>query len=276
MDKEYITSKNKLGDGQLFRISRFKEKIKKTKPHKHEGYYELIYLNQGQGFHWVETEQYKIIAPELYFLRAGQVHHWQFTDIPRGFVLLFKEDFFDPIREYPVIELIRSFNDTVRIMLSDPSSFKPIFEDIFREYSQPAAFSTPIVHGYLRVLFAKMLRLSQVTEKEGHAPNLLHERFLKLVADRCPEIHSVSQFARLLNTSPQNLNAACRKHTQKSASEHIAAHLMLEAKRYILHTEQYINEIAYLLNFNDASHFIKFFKRNEGITPLRFREKHFK
>ncbi|EIM76414.1 AraC family transcriptional regulator [Nitritalea halalkaliphila LW7] len=45
-----IRSINKLEKQELFKISRFKPLIKKTKPHTHEGYYELIYLAEGEGF----------------------------------------------------------------------------------------------------------------------------------------------------------------------------------------------------------------------------------
>lgn len=270
-----IPHKNKLGDKTLFKISRFKEKIKKTSPHKHEGYHELIFLSQGEGFHWVETKEFKVTAPELYFLRSGQVHHWQFTAIPRGFVLLFKEEFFDPVREAPLIELIRNFTDAVRILLPEAAGISFIFEDIFKEYQHPTDFSDQLINGYLRALFSKMLKQAEAKGQAASTPTLLHDRFLRLIAEKCPELHTVRQFAVLLNTSPQNLNAACRKHTQKSAGEHIAAQLLLEAKRYILHTEKSIGEIADLLHFNDASYFIKFFKRYEKRTPLKFREQHF-
>lgn len=269
-----IPHKNKLGDNNLFKISRFKEKIKKTSPHKHEGYHELIFLSQGEGFHWMETQEFKVTPPELYFLRPGQVHHWQFTAIPRGYVILFKEDFFDPVREAPVLELIWHFTDHLRIILPDSAGISLIFADIFDAYQHPNEFSDQLITGYLRVLFSKMLQLSETKGKAASAPALLHDRFLKLIGEKCPALHTVGQFANLLNTSPQNLNAACRKYTQKSAGEHIAAQLLLEAKRYILHTEKSIGEIADLLNFNDASYFVKFFKRHEGLTPLRFREKH--
>lgn len=46
-----IILKNKLEENKLFKISRFKEVVKRTKPHKHEAYFELIYLSQGAGFH---------------------------------------------------------------------------------------------------------------------------------------------------------------------------------------------------------------------------------
>ena len=89
-----ITLTNKLESDCLFKISPFKEVIKKTVPHKHDGYFELIFISQGEGFHWIETEKYQLNAPEIYFMNPGQLHCWQFTTIPKGFVVLFKEEFF--------------------------------------------------------------------------------------------------------------------------------------------------------------------------------------
>jgi len=103
----------------------------------------------------------------------------------------------------------------------------------------------------------------------------IYEKFQNLLVKECPRLHKVNDFARLLNTTPQNLNAICRKHSGKSASEHVASQLLLEAKRYILHTENTINEIAYTLSFNDPSNFVKFFRKHENLTPVQFREKYF-
>ena len=47
MEKGPIDIKNKLDEGVTFKISRFKEQIKKTKPHKHDEYNELIFLKRG-------------------------------------------------------------------------------------------------------------------------------------------------------------------------------------------------------------------------------------
>lgn len=275
MEHNDIPIKNKLGDGRLFKISRFKEKVKKTKPHKHEGYYELICISQGEGFHWMDTEHYKITSPEIYFLKPGSLHCWQFTSIPKGFVVLFKEAYFDAVRERNIIGLLHYMGKQLQVSLPDGQQFLPIFEEILLEYAQNGTYADTIIHGYLQALLSKLLQLSQAKPKTDAPPSILHERFLKLLSEKCPQWRLVHQYARQLNTTPQNLNAACRKHTDKSAGEHIASHLLLEAKRHILHTEKTITEIAYALHFNDASYFIKFFKKHAGLTPVQFRRQYF-
>lgn len=275
MKDQSIHTKNKLDEGLLFKISRFIEKIKKTSPHKHDDYYELIFLSEGEGFHWIETEKYMISTPEFYFLKPGQLHYWQFTSIPKGFVILFKAEFFDNLKETDIINLYRKLTDKFRIPVSDVFNPENLFNELLREYSEPSAYSPHIIHGYLRALFAKILHLAEIKPQENNVLISIYEKFQNLLVKECPRLHKVNDFASLLNTTPQNLSAICRKHTGKSASEIISSQLLLEAKRYILHTDITINEIAYKLSFNDPSNFVKYFKKAEGLTPVQFRDKYF-
>jgi AraC family transcriptional regulator, transcriptional activator of pobA len=270
-----IDTKNKLDEGLLFKISRFKEKIKKTSPHKHDDYYELIFISEGEGFHWIETEKYMVSTPEFYFLKPGQLHYWQFTSIPKGFVILFKAEFFDNLKETDIISLYRQLTNKFRIPV--PNNYNPetMLHELLQEYSDGSAYSIHIIHGYLRALFAKMLQLAEIQSQESNVPVTIFEKFQDLLVKECPRLHKVNDFAELLNTTPQNINAICRKHSGKSASGLVSSQLLLEAKRYILHTENTINEIAYTLSFNDPSNFVKFFKKHENLTPIQFREKYF-
>lgn len=275
MDSMTIPFKNKLEKDQLFKISRFKERIKKTKPHKHEGYYELIYIHSGEGFHWVEVDHYKISAPEVYFLKPGCMHCWQFTSIPSGYVILFKEEYFDALREPNLLDLLQKFTGEWKLSLTEEDQLEFLFLELLREYQRPGYFSSQIINGYLQVLFAKILQLSDHKDEVIVTKSNLSSRFQIMLGTHCPELHLVQDYAQLLGTSPQNLNAACRKDLGKNVSEMIIEQLMLEAKRYILHSEKSIREIAFTLHFSDTSYFTKFFKRNSGMTPLQFRRQFF-
>ncbi len=275
MEDHVIGIKNKLDAGLAFKISRFKEQIKKTKPHKHDDYFELIYLSEGEGFHWIETENFKVSPPEFYFLRPGQMHYWQFTSIPKGFVILFKTSFFDDLKETAIISLYRKLADQCRIPVPEDAFPETTLNEILHEFSQNSIYSTHIIHGFLRVLFARILQWAETQPLVNDVPASLFDNFQNLLIKETPRLHKVREFARLLNTTPQNLNATCRKRSGKTAGEHITDQLLLEAKRYILHTENTISEIAYILSFDDPSNFVKFFRRHEALTPVQFRRKYF-
>lgn len=275
MNSSSINTKNKLDTGLSFKVSPFREVIKKTKPHKHDQYFELIFLSRGEGFHQIESEKFVVSSPDLYFLKPGQLHFWQFTSIPKGFVILFNFNEFDAINENRLIELIRKLTDTTRLKIQPDKFPAHLFEDIFYEFQLNTQYSKEIIHGLLNAIFGKLLQIKEENPVNKSLPQPVYEKFMQLLNKECPRLHKVNKFAELLNTTPQNLNAICRKQTGRSASEIITNQLLLEAKRYILHTDNTINEIAEILSFSDTSNFIKFFKKHENITPLQFRDKHF-
>ncbi len=271
-----IDNKSKLESDMTFKISRFKEVIKRTKPHKHSGYYELIFIMEGEGFHTIDTVTHTISAPEFYMLSAGQLHCWQFTAIPKGFVILLKEEEFDKISESNSLHLLAELKSITQLSLNNKDSFIAILEDMYLAYKECNDYSTIIIHGLLTALFAKLLSLSKIAnQKPRVATSKIYEDFITLVSNDVRKSHKVNEYASALNTTPQNLNALCRKYSGKSASEIVVTQLILEAKRYILHSDNTIFEIAETLGFEDVSNFVKYFKRYEKITPKQFRLKYF-
>jgi AraC family transcriptional regulator, transcriptional activator of pobA len=275
MGNNYIDIKNKLDEGLTFKVSRFKEQIKKTRPHKHDEYSELIFLSEGEGFHSIESEMFMVSTPEFYYLKPGQLHFWQFTSIPKGFVIIFKDNEFNAVNENLLINLQKKITDITRLKIQPDKYPKHILEDIWTEYQLNTQYSKEIIHGLLKALFGKLLQIRAEKPTNTDQPQPVYERFMQLLVKESPRLHKVNEFADLLNTTPQNLNIICRKQAEKSAGEIITTQLLLEAKRYILHTNNNINEIAEILSFTDASNFVKFFKRYEKITPIQFRSRYF-
>jgi AraC family transcriptional activator of pobA len=273
---DLIVVKNKLESRQLFKISPFKEVIKRTKPHKHDAYFEVIYLSQGAGFHWIDMQKFQINPPVVYFL-SGQLHYWEMTTIPKGFVLLFKEEFFDFFKQGDLLNLIRTLEGTTEINLSETFNLDFIFSEIVKEYKEPSANSSEIIMGYLQVALAKLLRNKQHHESSAVVgSDSTYRKFRQMLQNTHPVSNlKVNKVASALGVSPQNLNAILKKASGKSASELITEQVLLEAKRYLLHTDQTVSEIAFALNFTDPSHFVKYFKKSTGETPQTFRTRHF-
>lgn len=275
MEKKQIDIKNKLDGKQTFKISRFKELIKRTKPHKHDDYYELIFLSEGTGFHSIESEKYTISAPEVYLLKPGQLHFWQFTSIPKGFVILFKYSEFDTLEENNLWRLFQRFSGVVRINLSSGDFFDYLLNEIYNESNLNTKYSKEVIRGLLRALLGKLLQTIEDEPNKSGIPQSVYERFQFLLTKEGGRLHKVNEYAGLLNVTPQNLNVICRRYSGKSASEIITSQILLEAKRFILHTDYTVNEIADALYFSDASNFVKFFKKTEGVTPMQFKAKYF-
>lgn len=268
-----IVVKNKLEGKQLFKISRFKEVIKRTRPHKHETYFELIYLSGGAGFHWIDTAKFQITPPVVFFL-SGQLHYWEMTAVPKGYVMLFREDFFV---QKNLINLVRLLEDTLSVQPTAGDNLDFIFEEMEREYRMPSENSADLIRGYLQVALVKLLRhkenVNVAVSSRGHQ---VFRQFQQFIRKANPVSNmKVKEAADQIGLSPQNLNAICRKVSGKSASKLIIEQVILEAKRYLLHSDKNISEIALILNFSDPSHFVKYFRKITGETPQVFRSRHF-
>lgn len=268
-----IKINKKLETDQLFKISRFKEVIKRTKPHKHDAYFELIYLSEGAGFHWVDANKFQITAPIVFFL-SGQLHYWEMTSIPKGYVMLFRQDFF---MQKDLLNLVRLLEDTVTVAPSSGDNLEFIFAEMEKEYRNPSSNSVDLIQGYLRVALVKLLRHKEQTKTIAPSNSQeIYRKFQNLIRSANPVSNlKVNEASDHLGLSPQNLNAICRKVSGKSASELIIEQVLLEAKRYLIHSDKNISEIAFILNFSDPSHFVKYFKKASGETPQSFRSRHF-
>jgi AraC-like DNA-binding protein len=277
LQRDTIYVKNKLEREQLFKISRFKEAIKRTKPHKHDAYFELIYLSEGAGFHWIDTQKIQITPPMVFFL-SGQLHYWEMTAIPKGYVMLFREGFFDFIKQNTLLNLIRSVEDIIDVQLSPDDNLEFLFAEMESEYKNPSSNAVELIQGYLQVVLVKLLRhKEQMNTASGTATtDQVYRKFVHVLRSANPISNlKVNEVAEQLHVSPQHLNVITRKASGKSASELISEQVILEAKRYLLHSDKNVSEIAFSLNFSDPSHFVKYFRKQTGETPQAFRSRYF-
>ena len=83
--------------------------------------------------------------------------------------------------------------------------------------------------------------------------------------------HTVQDYANILNKSPKTLSNVFAKLSERSPLQIIQDRKMLEARRMLRYTDKAIKEIAYDLGFEDIHTFSRFFKKQESISPINFR-----
>jgi AraC-like DNA-binding protein len=84
----------------------------------------------------------------------------------------------------------------------------------------------------------------------------------------------VARYASLLGCSEKSLSRATYAVAQMSAKTLLVDRLVLEAKRMLAHSSSPVGAIALDLGFDEATNFVKFFRRETGMTPGAFRERH--
>lgn len=104
-------------------------------------------------------------------------------------------------------------------------------------------------------------------------------RFEKLIDDYLDAgfaanngVPSVKYFADKICLSPNYFGDLVKKETGKSAKEYIQLKMLDVAKENLLHPEKSISQVAYTLGFQYPQHFVRFFKKYEGVTPSQYRQ----
>ena len=263
-----IQSKNKITSEKDIKIAVFRKDVRKTKAHRHSKYIELVYFTKGNGYHIIDNQKIEIQPNILHIVRKEQVHFWDIQSEPSGYVLLLKYTFFQNCSDVSIKQLISKISEFTYIFPKGKKTIEQLFQLLIEENSTDSIEHNLIVETLLKSLLLKLLQIEegQKVQQIGY-----HSRFIDLLYNQKIIHNKVSDYANLLHTTPQNLNASCRKESEKSASEIISEYTVSEAKRLLIYTDLSISEIAFKLLFKDNSHFSKYFKRNVGCTPTEFR-----
>lgn len=155
-----------------------------------------------------------------------------------------------------------------------------IFIDIEQEYRSDYPFKEQsiqhkvfeVIH-YTQKLNKDLLRFTPAPAEslEERFFIALENAFLTIswempLADKSP-----GYFAQFLHTSVDQLNKALKTGTLKTTQELIHNRIIEEANVLLKHSQYSVKEIAWCLNFQEASHFQNFYKKHTQLTPLQYR-----
>ncbi len=256
--------------------------LKTDIPHRHS-FYEIFFFLSGYGEHMIDFQAYEVQTPSLHFIRPGQVHLLSNTKIDQGYVLAFSRELWASENIERATSLMWfpfgiSINSKPILSLSseDVDYFKTLLSQILIEYKQKRKNAHEIVKSYLKVwlMYCEGLFENYIGAKvqEESRANVLVAKYQALIEENFVIHQQVQDYARQLNISPDHLNKLCKLVLGQKAGELLLGRIILEAKRLLLYSGKSQKEIAYELQFKDASYFGRIFRRKTSLTPLGFRK----
>lgn len=250
-------------------------------PHIHE-FYQIIWFRHGHGTHRVDFVDYPFADNTIFFVAPGQIHAFDGNEDAEGVIILFNASFLaDEESGESIFLKYNVFNaydspPYYKIDNEEEKRLMAIVYEMNREYSLTDAFAHKDYMQYLVRLF--LIRVQRSGKREEAAKlyfssiaNRTFVRFRQLLEQNFSNVHTVQEYAGLLNISARTLTKYVNQSAHCSPLQIINDRIALEAKRQLLHTSLNIKEIAYELGFEDPSYFVKFFKRLTGIMPREFR-----
>ncbi|MEM9919399.1 MAG: AraC family transcriptional regulator [Bacteroidota bacterium] len=264
---------------QNFDIKNFQDLLSKgdmvQKTHRHD-FFLLMAFEIGIGQHTVDFKEYKLGPYTIFLLRPGQVHSLNLKAKSKGFLIGFTADFFQT-DQAENIQNLRRLSRNIYFTFEEKTYAKinDLIHSIFEEFNNKQSQYAKVIESYLSILLMKLERNQNQTEQEPKNTFLLDQldKFSALLEKHIHQYKKVSDYAALMNISSFQLNKITKTTLGKTCSTVINEQVVLEAKRNLLATPSQVKEIAYHLGFEDVSYFIRFFKKQVGITPIAFRTK---
>lgn len=248
-------------------------------PHRHD-FFEVLYLAKGSGFHVIDSNNYEIKPPCIFFMSPGQAHKLEFSQDIEGFIFIFNADFYllnrsdqNSLIEFPFFYTVQQDNPPLQLDNDEDISFiERLFIQGIAELKN-SNYSVEMMRSLLDLILttcASRYKASDHSKTKGKG-HILVKRFYQLVEENYLKNLSLSNYAALLAVTPNHLTQTVKQLTGKTSTQIIIQKQILETKRLLLHTNLNVSQIAAQLNFEDQSYFSKFFKRETQLTPLEYR-----
>jgi len=97
-------------------------------------------------------------------------------------------------------------------------------------------------------------------------------KFFELVEQSNGRIRTIVDFAKKLNVSPDMLRRSVMSTLDHNPRDDIRFFTMSAINQRLVYTDMTTQQIAYDLNFYDASMLCKYMKENFGVSPLEYRK----
>ena len=189
-----------------------------------------------------------------------------------GYIISFSPTFIsrytkDPSFEFSVFDAIH--NNLFELSPEDEDELIRLFSYLYRERKNRdvAGHLLMAILAKSKILQETYGALKQSTSTEFE----LVKKFKKLIGHHVINNHSVEFYASHLNITPNYLNERIKSLTGKTAKALITERLLLEAKTLLKHSSLNVASIAYELGFSDTAYFGRFFKKQTGTTPGKYR-----
>jgi AraC-like DNA-binding protein len=246
-------------------------------PHR-KSLYDFLLLKKGTSIRSKGLNRYEFGESSMFFLPAYQItQHEMMSPDTEGFFCHFDDKIFEFLPKnylsdnYPFFQF--QTNPVVTLSTDSNKSVTTILERLFLIYSEDKGMDKLLISAYLLALFEEVRReLLPKNHKKKNAFFQITQQYKNALVKQIYQKQSVTNYAHILNITPNYLNKCVISSTNKTAQELLNEMLILEAKTLLKYSNLQIAEVAVKLRNQTPSNFARFFKCQTGITPKEYLE----
>lgn len=261
----------------VFKNKRFDAPIENLDlPVIHQLLYKLIWIKEGVGSHFIDSNEYPLQAGQVFLMAPEQIHKWKDDAQFSGISCVFSEELFDDSYQTKTVKTSGFFDQLGKSkLISVPDDKKKLLchlAHILKSEAQDSKCNLNII----RPLFMAFLyAFTYLENSQYNKPTKLDPliELTNLIDNHYHKENSGCFYANKLDISIKQLNILVKERYGKTVSGLIQDRLLLAAKRNLILSHDSVKTIAYQLGFEDPSYFSRFFRRYMGCSPNQYRTK---
>lgn len=243
----------------------------------------IFWFKKGTGSYYVDFKKHLFKPNTIVLLAKDQVSYFDPFDDPD---VELQSIVFSPSYIYRTdVDLPHLYNFAVNSYLEDmqvleltdnDTTFLQMLSlhmmDVFRNWDHRGR--EQVFYHWLSLFLIHCERLQKHllnTDQVDDKLKLLQE-FNQLLEQHFREEFKLDFYLERLNVNGKTLAKLCKERYKMTPKNVIDERRVLELKRLLKGTSKSSKEIAYMLNFDEPTNMVKYFKKHTGLTPLSFRE----
>jgi AraC family transcriptional regulator, transcriptional activator of pobA len=247
-------------------------------------YYSLIWIQKGNGIVKADCSGHDFFENYMFAFVPYQPFMIQPNNEISGIILNFHPDFFCIHKHQQEVAcngiLFNNIYEPpyVKVDVTNNHTFELLLTQMKTEMQNPALAQYELLVSYLKIFLitASRLKAEQYPEKQNTVEHtkepFILQNLKNFIETHFKTKHSASDYAHLLNITPNALAKITKTYFNKTLTNLIAERIVIEAKRELYLTNKPVKEIAYELGYDDEYYFSRFFKNNATISPQMYRD----
>jgi len=238
---------------------------------------EIVYIEKGSVDLVISGKTTRVTAPSLLFINSLEIHSIRIKETPYvRYFMLIPNDILHHMQNgsYLGSIFIKCLADSRNHL--DVSSWKGevdlLFAAISEEFNSKKPMYVQFIINSLNSLLIQVLRrhpdmfVSEFNSRENNIYKV--KRFLE---NNYAEKLSVEQIASQFYLSASVLTHSFKKITGFSPKQYLMSCRLAHARNLLLNSNDSITNIAKISGFQDVNNFIRFFRKEVGVSPLKYR-----
>ncbi|SER49960.1 AraC-type DNA-binding protein [Gracilibacillus ureilyticus] len=256
--------------------------------HSHDAY-EIYMFHRGNCRYLINREIYDLLPGDILLMDGLALHK---PNIPEDSEYIRSHLHFSPetveeiLRTMKATKLLNVFQVCHHYLIRTKSNASLLdVENIFKMMDQvmratdiseiEKEWEMKLLTGQLLVKVNHLLHDTLAFDKKDKSGKAIHaEEIATYIQKHSQHRLSISEIAVALNLNKSYISHVFKEMTGFTVMEYVMACRMKQAK-YLLEAEEKmaIQQIAFKCGFENASHFSRYFKEKEGVSPKEFRKK---